>query len=79
MLYALLDADDDTNALAVLDTLPDWVRPEFRTYFATLLEREPKWQRFYIGDTRIPEQVAADIARDDAFLRRCGDTVLTRL
>ncbi len=72
----MLDADDDNAALALCDTLPDWFRISFRNWLTDLADRDYVYRWFGIGDSRTPEQVAADSKRHQEFLSRLGPIVL---
>ena len=72
----MLDADDDAAALDLCDSLPDWFRVSFRKWLTELADRDYAYRWFGIGDTRTPEQVAADSKRHQDVLSRLGPAVL---
>lgn len=68
----MLDAKDDTAAFALCDTLPAWFRVSFRNWLTDLADRDYAYRCFGIGDSRRPNEVAADSKRHQEILSDSG-------
>jgi hypothetical protein len=75
----LIDAKNDDDALALCKELPVWFRSEFTSYLTDLANHDYRFRWFGIGDTRSQEQIEADTARHQEFLRRISPQILNAI